>query len=135
MSKQNRFAGLASGLMAQVMTEAVALTQEQALVRKEFVEAKKALQEQEAGVELGRREAVRAIDETAQAQKQQIQTQVKSLYEAYEGELIRLGVKKEDIPLIERGVVKVADNAAKTVLASVGRFGAYIKKGIEQGQK
>lgn len=130
MAKQNRFAQVAGGLLDKVLEESISLNGEQSAAKEEYEIAKKALNDQINHIEKGRREAIRAIDEKAQEKKSEIAERIKNLKAAYHSELIRLGVKEEDIPLVERDVVKTVDGVAKSALGSIGRFGRYIKAGL-----
>lgn len=132
-STQNRFAGIAGGLLEKVLEESISLTQEQAETKREYEAAKHALESATSDVENARRESVRAIDEMAKAKKQEIAKRKENLKNAYHKELIRLGVREEDIPLIERDVVKNADTVAKRTLGVIGRFGKYISDGLKNG--
>lgn len=133
MAKQNRFASVAGGLLDKVLEEGIVLTQEQKAAKEEFEAAREALKGQSKEIENARREAIRAIDEKAHEKKKEINERQDMLNTAYHKELVRLGVKEEDIPLIERDVVKTADKGAKVVLGGIGRFVGYISKGIESG--
>lgn len=133
MAKQNRFAGIAGGLLDKVMKESISLTEEQASAKRDYEAAKAALDVVTSDIENARRESIRAIDEKAKEKKQEIAERKENLKVAYREELMRLGVHEEDIPLVERDVVKTADSMAKKGLGALGRFGKYIKDGLKNG--
>lgn len=109
MAKENRFSTIASGLLEEAMQQNINLTKEQAAVKVAYEQTNKALKESASVIENARRESIRAINEKAAKNIKEINNHIDELSKAYHKELVNLGVREEDIPLIESNVVKRAD--------------------------
>ena len=130
MSAQNRFAELAEKAMemsdgfVQAVTE---MTAEQNEVVNAYRKARAALDTRISDLKNGHKASVQALEAVTNEKIDKISQDKANLKTEFEKACIKVGLKREDIPLTEYKVTQAADKAATTVLNGIGNIGRYIK--------
>jgi hypothetical protein len=132
-TKQSAFATLAHSMMKTGLESTISMNEVQSETRKQFMSAKEAIEARCQQIEAARREAHRSIDEESAKLRKECDDNMSQLKTEYHKELVRLGIREEDIPLIDRDVVKTVDAVTKKSLGAFGKFIGYIKDGVKEG--
>jgi hypothetical protein len=129
MDTQKQFAALAAAAasMADEFSTACAkLSNEQQALVKKFDEGRKAINNQINMADQARQVAVGQIN-TAFAQKRDnLKKSIEELTKAFDAECIRVGLKKEDVPLSDYRVVKAVDKGALAATTVVAQTTSYL---------